>query len=185
MDLASRLFSPYDLNPGGSNPLRGDLAESIDFERLARADPGCSSPPPTCAPVAVASSEPRDHPRRPARLGLPAHPVPGGRDRRRGLLGRRLFGQPDDHASGEECEAKDIILVQISPVERPGTPPHRPRDPQPPQRGSFNSVLLKELRMIGCCGRSPIRPVRARCGRACAPTAWPARRWSSSAIPPS
>ena len=23
MDLASRLFSPYDLNPGGLNPLRG------------------------------------------------------------------------------------------------------------------------------------------------------------------
>jgi NTE family protein len=37
MDLASRLFSPYDLNPGGSNPLRDILAESIDFERLAQA----------------------------------------------------------------------------------------------------------------------------------------------------
>ena len=37
MDLASRLFSPYDLNPGGFNPLREILAQSIDFERLARA----------------------------------------------------------------------------------------------------------------------------------------------------
>ena len=37
MDLASRLFSPYDLNPGGSNPLREILAETIDFERLAQA----------------------------------------------------------------------------------------------------------------------------------------------------
>ena len=37
MDLASRLFSPYDLNPGGSNPLREILAQSIDFERLAQA----------------------------------------------------------------------------------------------------------------------------------------------------
>jgi NTE family protein len=35
-DLAARLFSPYDLNPGGSNPLRDILAETVDIERLAR-----------------------------------------------------------------------------------------------------------------------------------------------------
>src|SRR3977135_2987715 len=35
MDLMSRLLSPYDLNPLGLNPLRGLLAESIDFNRLA------------------------------------------------------------------------------------------------------------------------------------------------------
>src|SRR3954471_6013934 len=34
MDLLSRIFSPYDLNPTGFNPLRRVLAESIDFERL-------------------------------------------------------------------------------------------------------------------------------------------------------
>ena len=33
-DLASRLFSPYDLNPMNVNPLRDLLEESIDFERL-------------------------------------------------------------------------------------------------------------------------------------------------------
>jgi NTE family protein len=37
MDLASRLFSPYHLNPGGSNPLREILAETVDFERLPQA----------------------------------------------------------------------------------------------------------------------------------------------------
>src|ERR1700676_1480129 len=36
MDLMSRLLSPYDLNPLGLNPLREILAESIDFDRLAR-----------------------------------------------------------------------------------------------------------------------------------------------------
>src|ERR1700759_3440386 len=34
-DLASRVFSPYDLNPRGMNPLRGILSELIDFDRLA------------------------------------------------------------------------------------------------------------------------------------------------------
>ena len=36
MDLMSRIFSPYDINPRGFNPLRDILAESIDFARLAR-----------------------------------------------------------------------------------------------------------------------------------------------------
>jgi NTE family protein len=36
MDLMSRLISPYDINPMGLNPLRTILAESIDFDRLAR-----------------------------------------------------------------------------------------------------------------------------------------------------
>src|SRR5262245_37079854 len=36
-DLISRVLSPYDLNPLGFNPLRQILAESIDFERVARA----------------------------------------------------------------------------------------------------------------------------------------------------
>jgi NTE family protein len=37
MDLMSRVFSPYDLNPGGSNPLHEVLTQNIDFTRLARA----------------------------------------------------------------------------------------------------------------------------------------------------
>jgi NTE family protein len=37
MDLMARLFSPYDLSPGGANPLRDILAESVDFDRLAKA----------------------------------------------------------------------------------------------------------------------------------------------------
>ena len=63
----------------------------------------------------------------------------------------------------------------------------------PPARSSTAStrflqpVLLKELRMMALLRRSPIPASAraARCGRACAPTASPARRWSSSAIPPS
>src|SRR6516165_8578061 len=35
-DLMTRVFSPYHLNPLALNPLRNILAESIDFNRLAR-----------------------------------------------------------------------------------------------------------------------------------------------------
>jgi len=36
LDLISRVFSPYDLNPHGFNPLTLILRESIAFERLVR-----------------------------------------------------------------------------------------------------------------------------------------------------
>lgn len=35
MEPASRLFSPYDLNPLGINPLRDILERSVDFEASA------------------------------------------------------------------------------------------------------------------------------------------------------
>ena len=34
-DIMARLFSPYDLNPTGSNPLRDILATTVDFSRLS------------------------------------------------------------------------------------------------------------------------------------------------------
>src|SRR5262245_64584218 len=37
MDLMARVFSPYDLTPGGANPLRNILAETVDFGRLTEA----------------------------------------------------------------------------------------------------------------------------------------------------
>ena len=36
-DLMARVFSPYDLNPRGVNPLTGILADCIDFKRLSQA----------------------------------------------------------------------------------------------------------------------------------------------------
>ena len=37
-DMMSRIWSPYDLNPLGYHPLRGLLAEQVDFERLRAQD---------------------------------------------------------------------------------------------------------------------------------------------------
>src|SRR5262245_6337451 len=36
LDMMSRVWSPYDFNPLGYHPLRGLLAEQVDFERLHR-----------------------------------------------------------------------------------------------------------------------------------------------------
>ena len=91
----SRYWSPYDLNPLNINPLKDLIERFVDFDAV-RGD---------IAPRAVHLRHQRPH-RRAARVlarrdhggsrhgvGLPAAPVPGGGDRRRALLGRRLQRQ--------------------------------------------------------------------------------------------
>ena len=100
MDMMSRLFSPYDLNPLGTNPLCDILESTVDFARLAR------SP----IKLFVTATNVRTGRGRVFRnneltpnvllLSLPPHAVPGGRDRWRVLLGRRLFGKSDHDAAG-------------------------------------------------------------------------------------
>jgi NTE family protein len=149
MDLASRLFSPYDLNPGGSNPLRDILAESIDFERLAgapikvfvtatdvRTGRGRVFPNGEITPDVMLAS-----------ACLPtlfqAVEIDGA-----AYWDGGYSGNPTITPLVRECGAKDIILVQINPVERAGTPRTAREILNRLNEVSFNSVLLKELRMI-------------------------------------
>ena len=149
MDLMSRLLSPYDLNPMGNNPLRAILAETIDFERLARA---------------------------PMKLFITATNVRTGRGhvfKNNAVTPDVLLasaclptmfqaieidGEPywDGGYSGNptitplirECKSQDTILVQINPVERERSPRSASEILNRLNEVSFNAVLLKELRMI-------------------------------------
>ena len=148
-DLMSRLLSPYDLNPTGFNPLRTILAESIDFERLARA---------------------------PVKLFVTATRVRTGRGRifRNAEITADVLlasaclptmfraveidGEPywDGGYAGNptitplvrETEAHDTVLVQINPTERPEEPRTAAEILNRLNEISFNSPLAKELRMI-------------------------------------
>ena len=91
-----RCSRPTTSIPRGSNPLRADPGRVHRFRAAGqRADQAvhhrhqCAHRPRPRLP------QRRDHARRAARLGLPADHVPGGRDRRRALLGRRLCRQSD------------------------------------------------------------------------------------------
>ena len=149
MDLASRLFSPYDLNPGGTNPLREILADSVDFGRLAQA---------------------------PIKLFVTATNVRTGRGRvfrnadvtpdallasaclptlfqaveieGDGYWDGGYSGNPTMTPLVRECDASDTIIVPINPVERPGIPRSARDILNRLNEVSFNAVLLKELRMI-------------------------------------
>jgi NTE family protein len=149
LDLMARIFSPYDLNPHGANPLRDILADCIDFKRVAKS---------------------------PLKLFVTATNVHTGRGRvfRNGDLTPKallasaclptLFqaveidGEPywDGGYSGNptisplirECSSSDTILVQVNPVERTGTPRSARDIINRLNEVSFNATLLKELRMM-------------------------------------
>ncbi len=149
MDIMTRLLSPYDINPLGFNPLRKILDESIDFERLARS---------------------------PIKLFVTATSVRTGRGRifRNGEITADVLlasaclptmfraveidgeaywdggyaGNPTITPLVRESEAHDTILVQINPRERPDTPRSATDILNRLNEISFNSPLMKELRMI-------------------------------------
>ena len=149
MDLMARLFSPYDLSPGGANPLRNILAETVDFDRLAQAsiklfvtatnvrtgrgrvfrnseitpDVLLAS---ACLPTLFQAIEIEDE-----------SYWDGG-----------YSGNPTITPLVRECRSQDTILVQINPVERPQSPRSARDILNRLNEVSFNAVLLKELRMI-------------------------------------
>ena len=148
-DLAARLFSPYDLNPHGANPLRDILSKCVDFDRLTKA---------------------------PIRLFVTATNVRTGRGRvfRNAVLTPDVLlasgclptlfqaididGEPywDGGFAGNptitplvrECTGSDTVLVQVNPIERPGTPRTARDIIDRVNEVSFNATLLKELRMM-------------------------------------
>jgi NTE family protein len=153
-DLASRMFSPYDLNPAALNPLRQVLADSVDFDRIDTA---------------------------PIKLFVTATNVRTGRMRifrnrdvtPDALLASaclpfmfqaiELDGEPywDGGYAGNptitplvrECDSNDTILIPINPIERPGTPRTAREIINRVNEISFNASLLKELRMIALLRR--------------------------------
>ena len=122
IDLMSRLFSPYELNPGGSNPLvkfrqkRRLRTLGARADQTIRHSHQCAHRPRPCI------SKHRYYGGRATRFGLPSHHVPGYRNWRGELLERWRVRQPHDDAPGAGVTSKDTILVQINPVERQDTP---------------------------------------------------------------
>lgn len=149
MDVLTRLFSPYDMPFGGTNPLEEILASQVDFVRLAAA---------------------------PIKLFITATNVRTGRGRvfRNAEISPQVLlasaclpqmfqaveidGDPywDGGFAGNptimpliaECKSDDTILVGINPVERPGTPRSARDILNRLNEVSFNAVLLKELHMM-------------------------------------
>ncbi|MCW8400108.1 patatin-like phospholipase family protein [Legionella sp. PATHC038] len=149
MDVLSRLFSPYDLDPFGINPLHNILGELIDFKRLSQSSIKLFV---TATNVSTGRGRVfRNNEITPdvllASACLPTifkaveidgeHYWDGG-----------YSGNPTITPLVRECKSQDTILVQINPVTRPGFPRSARDILNRLNEVSFNTVLLKELRMI-------------------------------------
>lgn len=157
MDLMSRVVSPYSLNPTGANPLTDILDDVIDFDAIAKG---------------------------PIKLFISATNVRTGRNRifRNAEITPQVLlasaclptlfqaveidgesywdggysGNPTMTPLIEESNARDTILVQINPVERPDTPRTARDILNRLNEVSFNAVLLKELRMMALLQREAV-----------------------------
>lgn len=150
LDLMSRLVSPYEFNPFDFNPLREIVAEVVDFDRVQ-----------TCEAVQVF---------------VTATHVPTGRPRT--FAGREItldavmasaclpflfqavdidgepywdggfMGNPVLHPLVERTDARDLVVVQINPLVRRGTPKTARDILNRVNEISFNSALLNGIRTI-------------------------------------
>ncbi|WP_341316896.1 patatin-like phospholipase family protein [Paraburkholderia sp. IMGN_8] len=153
-DLFSRLFSPYQVNPTNVDPLRKILEDHIDFGPLAQ------------APIKMFVNATN------VRTGLPrvfrnaeitVDAVLASACLPLVHQAIEIDGDPywDGGFSGNplltpvirESEARDMLLVQINPVERPGAPKTARDILNRINEISFNSSLKKELRGIAMLQR--------------------------------
>src|SRR5688572_27935191 len=66
-------------------------------------------------------------------------------------------GNPTMTPLVRECESRDTVLVQVNPIERPGTPRSARDIINRVNEVSFNAPLLKELRMIAILRQAAIQ----------------------------
>lgn len=148
-EMASRIFSPYDLNPLGNHPLRPILADMVDFEALVDS-------PMRLFITATNVRTGAGHVFRNAQITpdvlLASGCLPtmfqaveidgefywdGG-----------YSGNPTITPLVRECRSSDTILVQINPIVREEIPRSARDIMNRLNEVSFNAPLLKELRMI-------------------------------------
>jgi NTE family protein len=149
MDLLARVVSPYDIPAIGGNPLEQVLQESVDFAALANGR----------IKVFVTATNVRTGRGRIFRNGditpavllasaclpqlFPAVEIDG-----EPYWDGGFAGNPTLVPLVTELVSDDTILVPINPIERPGTPRAARDILDRVNEISFNSVALKELKMM-------------------------------------
>ncbi|MEM7463796.1 MAG: patatin-like phospholipase family protein [Pseudomonadota bacterium] len=150
MDVLSRLVSPYDFNPLGINPLRNIVEELIDFERINALE---------VPKIFVAATNVQDgHVRVFKNRELSVDTVMASASLP--YLFKAVELEDQSYWDGGyvanpvlfpyvyECDADDVILIQINPVERPETPKTARDIANRVDEITFNSSLLRELRAL-------------------------------------
>ena len=142
--------SPYQLNPFNFNPLKDLMTDVIDFDRV-RAQTAlklfiCATNVETAKVEIFTGRELRvEHVLASTCLPLLMQAIE--------IDGKYYWdgsfaGNPAIYPLVYECEAPDILLVHITPAARPGVPTTSPAIMNRMQEISFNTSLIREMRMI-------------------------------------
>jgi len=149
MDMSAKMFSPYDLNPLGDNPLTAILEGVVDFAALNHSPAKLFV---TATNVETGQGRVFRNPDITVDVLLASACLPtiykaieidgvpywdGG-----------YSGNPSLGPLVRECGSDDTVLVQINPVKRPGVPKTSRDISNRLNEVSFNSSLMKELRLI-------------------------------------
>lgn len=149
-EAMTRLFSPYQLNPFNFNPLRDVLEKQVDFERLRRTRGMhvhlCATNVET-GKVRIFNREEITPDAVLASACLPflfqtieidgAHYWDGG-----------YIGNPAIFPLIYGSRSRDVVIVHINPIVRPGVPQTAPEILNRINEISFNSSLMREMRAI-------------------------------------
>jgi NTE family protein len=150
IDLMSRVASPYDVNPLNLNPLKEVLEGLVDFQRVRACDAlklfVCATNVESGRVRVFTNDEmTADHVMASACLPLlfQAVEIDGEAYWDGGYVGNPALFPLFDVAS-----SRDIVIVQINPIERPGVPKTSREIIARMNEVTFNSSLLAELRAI-------------------------------------
>ncbi|WP_207541130.1 patatin-like phospholipase family protein [Sabulicella rubraurantiaca] len=150
-DLVTRLLSPYEFNPLNLNPLRQVLESVVDFELLRRQEAPVrlflSATNVRTGRVKVFAREELSADAVLASACLPFlfHAVEIGGE---AYWDGGYMGNPAIFPLIYGCEARDVVVVHINPMERPDVPRTARDILNRVNEISFNSSLMREMRAI-------------------------------------
>ncbi|SDF98481.1 NTE family protein [Limimonas halophila] len=154
-DAISRYFSPYQFNPMNWNPLLAMLRETIDFDRVRACD---------CIKLFVAATAVRTgklrvfHTREMTPEAVMAsaclpHVFQAVEIDGEPYWDGGYMGNPALFPLIYNCDASDIMIVQVNPLARDETPTTTPAILDRVNEISFNATLMREMRAIDFVSR--------------------------------
>jgi NTE family protein len=150
LDTATRVFSPYQLNPFNFNPVRELLEAHVDFAALRRASPFklflAATNVETCKVRIFASRDVTAD----AVLASACLPFLFQAVRIDGQYywDGGYLGNPAIFPLIYDCDSADVVIVHLNPVVRPGCPRTPGEILNRLNEVSFNSSLMREMRAI-------------------------------------
>jgi NTE family protein len=150
LDLMTRLFSPYQLNPTNYNPLRGILEQIVDFDRLR----DCRAVRLFISATNVRTGKVRifrnDEITPDAVMASACLPfmfqaveIDG-----EAYWDGGYMGNPALYPLIYHCDSRDVVIVHINPLCRPEVPTSAHEIMSRINEISFNSSLMREMRAI-------------------------------------